>query len=388
MNIPTRPRTAALRRRAGKGPHPASASDDQFLVSFLLGALVAANSGAFARGVAASHRTRRAHVAHRPDHEDVMLGFRRLPALLLAVLALLFAGTSCATRTPSPAPEAPVEDPAAAFPAQITIEGQEPVTLPQQPKQIVSLSPTATESLYAIGAGEQVKATDQFSDFPPHAPRTDLNGLTSDAAAVAGHDPDLVIAPEGAAKLVEGLHELEIPVLVTPSAGSLDEAYAQIETLGQATGHGRQAHDVTRRMRDDIAKIVADTPKPPQPLSYFHEVSPDFYTATSRSFIGGVYGLFGLTNIADEAGDAGGGFPQLAQERIVQADPDLIFLSDTKCCGVTPRTAATRPGWDTLTAVRENRVIALDDDVASRWGPRVVDLVRSVSDTVARTQRP
>ncbi|MGW0894168.1 ABC transporter substrate-binding protein [Saccharopolyspora sp. NPDC002578] len=349
---------------------------------------MAANSGAFARGVAASHRTRRAHVAHRPDHEDVMLGFRRIPALLLAVLALLFAGTSCATRTPSPAPEAPVEDPAAAFPAQITIEGQEPVTLPQQPKSIVSLSPTATESLYAIGAGEQVKATDQFSDFPQHAPRTDLNGLTSDAAAVAGHDPDLVIAPEGAGKLVEGLHELEIPVLVTPSAASLDEAYAQIETLGQATGHSRQAHDVTRRMRDDIAKIVADTPKPPEPLSYFHEVSPDFYTTTSHSFIGGVYGLFGLTNIADEAGGAGNDFPQLAQERIVQADPDLIFLADAKCCGATPQSAATRPGWDTLTAVRENRVIALDDDIAGRWGPRVVDLVRSVSDTVARTQRP
>ncbi|MFR9731684.1 ABC transporter substrate-binding protein [Saccharopolyspora sp. MS10] len=327
-------------------------------------------------------------MVHRPDHEDVMLGFRRLPALLLTVLALLFAGTACATRTPSPAPEAPVEDPAAAFPAQITLAGQEPVTLTQQPKHVVSLSPTATESLYAIGAGDQVAAADQLSTFPQDAPRTELNALTSDAAAVAGHDPDLVIAPEGAAELVDGLRKLEIPVLVTPAAASLDEAYAQIETLGQATGHSRQARDVTGRMREDIKKIVADTPTPPEPLSYFHELSPDHYTATSGSFIGGVYGLFGLTNIADEAGTGGNEYPQLSQERIVEADPDLIFLADAECCGVTSRAVAERPGWNTLTAVRENHVIALDDDIASRWGPRVVDLVRSVSDAVSQTQRP
>ncbi|WP_308012522.1 ABC transporter substrate-binding protein [Saccharopolyspora sp. 6T] len=324
-------------------------------------------------------------MAHRPDHEDAMLGFRRLPALLLTVLGLLFAGTACATRTPSPAPEAPVEDPAAAFPAKIALDGQEPITLPQQPKHIVSLSPTATESLYAIGAGDQVEAADRSSSFPADAPRTELNALSSDAAAVAGHDPDLVIAPDGAGKLVEGLRELEIPVLVTPAATSLDDAYAQIETLGQATGHSRQARDVTARMRADIAKIVADTPKAPEPLTYFHELSPDFYTATSRSFIGDVYGLFGLRNIAD---DAEGEYPQLAQERIVQADPDLIFLADSKCCGATADAVAARPGWDTLTAVRERRVVTLDEDVAGRWGPRVVDLVRAISDSVSRAQRP
>lgn len=317
-----------------------------------------------------------------------MSGFRRPPSLLLTVLVLLLGATACATRTPSPAPAAPVEDPAAAFPAQIRMAGQEPVTLPQQPKHIVSLSPTATESLYAVGAGEQVAAVDQFSDYPARTPRTDLNGLTSDAASVATRDPDLVIAPEGSDKLVEGLRALEVPVLVTPTPASLDEAYGQIETLGQATGHGRQAREVTDRMRADIAKIVADTPKPPEPLSYYHEVSPDFYSATSQSFVGGLYGLFGLRNIADEGVGAGEKFPQLAQERIVQADPDLIFLADTKCCGTTPESAGERPGWDTLTAVREKQVVALDDNVAGRWGPRVVDLVRRISDSVTRAQQP
>ncbi|WP_338598839.1 ABC transporter substrate-binding protein [Saccharopolyspora sp. SCSIO 74807] len=317
-----------------------------------------------------------------------MSGFRRPPSLLLTVLVLLLGATACATRTPSPAPAAPVEDPAAAFPAQIRMAGQEPVTLPQQPKHIVSLSPTATESLYAVGAGEQVAAVDQFSDLPARTPRTDLNGLTSDAAAVATRNPDLVIAPEGADKLVEGLRALEVPVLVTPTPAGLDEAYGQIETLGQATGHGRQAREVTDRMRADIAEIVAKTPKPPTPLSYYHEVSPDFYSATSQSFVGGLYGLFGLRNIADEGVPAGAKFPQLAQERILQADPDLIFLADTKCCGTTPESAGERPGWDTLTAVREQQVVALDDNVAGRWGPRVVDLVRRISESVTRAQQP
>lgn len=309
-----------------------------------------------------------------------MSGSRRLlPPLLISLVLLLSA--ACATRTPSPAPEAPVEDPAAAFPAQIQLPGQEPVTLTQQPKHVVSLSPTATETLYAIGAGQQVTAVDRGSDRPGNAPRTDLDALRSDAAAVAAEQPDLVIVPEGADKLVEGLRAVDVPVLVTPTPAGLDEAYAQIETLGQATGHGRQARDLTARMRGEIAEIVANTPKPPRPLRYYHEVSPDGYAAASHSFVGSVYGLFGMTSIADRGGEQ---FPRISPEHVVQADPDLIFLADGRCCGATPQAAATRPGWESLTAVRENRVVALDDAVAGRWGPRVVDMVRAVSDAVAR----
>lgn len=314
-----------------------------------------------------------------------MSGFRRLPSSLLLTFALLLGATACATRTPSPAPTAPVEDPAAAFPAQIQLPGQEPTTLTQQPKHIVSLSPTATESLYSVGAGGQVVAVDRGSDRPEHAPRTDFDALTGDAGAVAAHEPDLVIAPEGAEKLVQGLRALDVPVLVTPAPASLDEALAQIETLGQATGHGRQAREVTGRMRSEIDRIVASTPKPPRPLTYYHEISPDLFSASSQSFVGSIYARFGMTSIADQAGEE---FPRLSPEHVVQADPDLVLLADTKCCGVTPQAVAARPGWDTGTAVRENRVITLDDDVASRWGPRVVDLVRAASDAASRMPRP
>ncbi|RRO16024.1 ABC transporter substrate-binding protein [Saccharopolyspora rhizosphaerae] len=312
-----------------------------------------------------------------------MTGYRRLAALMMAAFALLTMVTACATRQPSPVPEVP-DDPASAFPAKVSLPGGEPVTLLQQPKRIVSLSPSATETLFALGAGDQVVAVDQFSNHPPNAPRTELTGFTSDAAAVASKEPDLVIAPDNATQLAEGLRVVDVPVLLTPSAASLEDAYQQIQVLGRATGHGNQARAMVQKMRTTIADIVARTPKPPQPITYFHEVSPDLYTATSQSFVGNVYSLFGMVNIADPAG---GPFPQLSQEHVVQANPNLIFAADTKCCGVNAEAIAARPGWGDIDAVRRNNVVELDDDVASRWGPRVVDLVRAISEAVGKAQR-
>ena len=312
-----------------------------------------------------------------------MTGFRRLAALLLAALVLLGGLTACATRQHTSA-RAPADDPAAAFPVKVEMPGQPPVTLVNQPKQIVSLSPTATETLYAIGAGDQVVAVDKNSTYPPDAPKTELSGFTADAGAVAQQKPDLVIAPDNAQQLADGLRAIDVPVLLTPAANSLDQAYEQIEALGQASGHTTQAKALVDKMRGQIEEIVAKTPKPQQPLTYFHEISPDFYTATSQSFVGNVYDQFGLKNIADSAG---GGFPQLSAEHVVQANPNLIFLADTKCCGVTKAEVGDRPGWGSLDAVQQDRVVELDEDVASRWGPRVVDLVRAVSKAFTKAQQ-
>ena len=163
----------------------------------------------------------------------------------------------------------------------------------------------------------------------------------------------------------------------------MDDAYAQISLLGKATGHAGEAEDVTRRMRDDIEKIVRDTPKPARELTYYHELDGELFSATSKTFIGQIYGRFGLVNIADSAGGTGN-YPRLSAEKIVQADPDLVFLADTKCCNQNARSVAARPGWARLKAVRSGTIIELDDDIASRWGPRVVDLVRTVSGAVAK----
>lgn len=251
------------------------------------------------------------------------------------------------------------------------------------PQRIVSLSPSATEALYAVGAGPQVVAVDDQSTYPEQAPRTKLSGLTPSPEQIAKHDPDLVVVSADVDKLSAALDKLGIETLVLPDAPTLEDAYGQFRKLGEVTGHADEGRDVAARVKRDIAKVVKDTDLPKRKLSYYHEVDQTFYTATSATFIGEVYSLFGLRNIAD--GDdpkANGGYPQLSAEKIIKANPDLIFLADTKCCGQNLQAVAKRPGWRTLTAVKQRRVIALDDSIASRWSPRVVDLVRTVADAV------
>ncbi|KAA5831212.1 ABC transporter substrate-binding protein [Saccharopolyspora hirsuta] len=315
-----------------------------------------------------------------------MTGLRRLATLLLAALALLIGVTACATR-PHSQTTAPADDPASAFPVKVELPGQPPVTLPQQPKRIISLSPTATETLFAIGAGDQVIAVDQLSNYPVEATRSKkkvASAFEADAASLAANEPDLVIAPDSAAELAKGLEAADVPTLLTPAAANLDETYRQIEVLGQATGHTQQATELVNRTRAEIDEIVRKTPKPAEPLTYYHEISPDFYTATSASFVGNVYSLFGMHNIADPAETS---FPQLSEEHILQANPDLIFLADTKCCQVTSAAVGARPGWGTLDAVRDGLVVELDDDVASRWGPRVTEMVRAIADGITKAQQ-
>lgn len=250
------------------------------------------------------------------------------------------------------------------------------------PHRIVSLSPTATESLFAVGAGAQVVAVDDQSDYPKRAPRTSLSGYTPNVEAIAGYRPDLVVLSGDANDVVAGLRKLGIRVLIQPAAKDLKGAYAEIRRLGTVTGHARGAAAVVARMKKAIAKVLKSTPR--RRLSVYHELTPDFYSATSQTFIGRIYKLFGLRNIADAADSSGTGYPQLSGEYILSANPSLIVLADTRCCGQSAASVAKRPGWSDIAAVRTGSVVAIDDSVASRWGPRVVQFVRAVGKAVSR----
>jgi iron complex transport system substrate-binding protein len=120
-------------------------------------------------------------------------------------------------------------------------------------------------------------------------------------------------------------------------------------------------------------------------LTYFYELDPALYTATSKTFIGSLFTMAGLTNVADSADSSGSGYPQLTAESLVKANPDMIFLADT-VMGETPEKAKARPGYAAVTAVTANQVVALDTDIASRWGPRVVDLMRAIVDAVSKAK--
>ncbi|GGM37109.1 ABC transporter substrate-binding protein [Longimycelium tulufanense] len=322
--------------------------------------------------------------AGRPTFEAPMSGHTTRGRLLAALVTLLtLVGlTACANREQPAGQTATTPTPIGAdrFPVEVAVAGGKPVTLERRPERVVSLSPTATEMLFAVGAGKQVVAVDSLSNHPAEAPRTDLSAYTPNVEAVVGHRPDLVVAAEDRNDLVAGLTRVEVPVLLLPAATALEGTYEQIEALGKATGHRTEATDLTRRMRSDIDKIVRDTPRPGRELSYYHELDPQLYSATSKTFIGQVYGLFGLRNIADSADPTGSGYPKLSAEHVVNANPDLIFLADDE----SRETLASRPGWQSINAVKQNAVVTLEADTSSRWGPRIIDLVRQVSDAVSK----
>ena len=253
---------------------------------------------------------------------------------------------------------------------------------PSELQRVVSISPTATEMLFAIGAGDRVVAVDQFSYYPADAPVTDLDGWNPNVEAIASYDPDLVVMQTDG-DLIASLEALGIEVWAHDAPFAFDDVYVQIEQLGEATGHVDEAAALVADMRAEIAELIAAAPDA-SGLTYYHELDNTLYTVTSSTFIGQVYGLFDLTSVADPA-DAGGsawGYPQLSDEYLVDADPDVIFLADTLCCGQNAETIAARSGWDQLSAVQTGRVVELDDDIVSRWGPRLVDFIAAISDVL------
>ncbi len=246
---------------------------------------------------------------------------------------------------------------------------------------IVSLSPTATEILFAIGAGDSVVAVDAFSNFPAEAPVSELSGFEPNVEAIAEFEPTVVYSQSP----IEGLDALGIQNIVQPAAASIDDVYAQIEQSGAETGNVGEAAELVLQMQTDIDAILAALPERETPLTYYHEIDTTFFTSTSSTFIGQVYALLGLENIADPADPDGEafGFPQLSQEFIVDANPDIIFLADTIFEAQTAETVAARPGWDQLSAVQNGNVIEMNDDIASRWGPRIVEFLQVAGDAVS-----
>jgi len=305
---------------------------------------------------------------------------RTLRVAVTVVLGLLAAACS-STSSGTPTTTAPA---AGSFPISITAANGT-VHIARRPHAIVSLSPTATEMLYAIGAGGQVKAVDKDSDYPPKAPRTSLDGFEPNVEAIAADKPDLVVVAGDTSNLTEQLAAFGIPVLSQPAATALQDTYNQLAQLGAATGHVPQAAAEVATMKSQIAQIVRSAPKPHGLETYYYELDPTYDSVTSTTFIGRALSLFGLTDIADAASGAAssGGYPQLSSEFIVQADPEYVFLADTVCCGQDAATVAARPGWSTVKAVTGGHVVGLNDDIASRWGPRIVNLMRTVAVALA-----
>jgi iron complex transport system substrate-binding protein len=280
--------------------------------------------------------------------------------------------TTAATVTTSTVTTITTGPPIAAFPVTIGT-----VTIAAKPSRVISLSPTATEMLFAMGAGPQVVAVDALSDFPAGAPKTDLSGFNPNVEAIAAKNPDLVVVSNDTNNVVAGLGALKIAVLVEPAAVTIDNSYHQIDELGRATGNTAPAAAEVSTMKQQFADLAGQL-APHKGMRYYHELDNTYYTATSKTFIGAVYALAGLENIGDAADTGGTGYPQLSAEYIVNANPDVVFLADTVCCGQNASTVTAREGWSQIAAVRKGLVIGLDDSIASRWGPRTPQLLEAI----------
>ncbi len=264
-----------------------------------------------------------------------------------------------------------------AFP--VTVRGAE---ISNKPERIVSLSATHTEILYEIGAGSSVIGTDMFSDYPAIANETEkIDAFNLSVEAVAALDPDLVILTFDPGDAVSGLTALGIPTVLfaVPGPATLEDVYVEMRDVGMAVGHAGEADALVIEMTQAIDEILAQIPETVRPFTFFLELDSMLYTAGSGTLLDSIFGMLGLQNIAEPAD---GPFPQLSSEYVIGVNPDFVFLADTICCGESADTVALRPGWAEMSAVLQDAVIELDDGVVSRWGPRLVDLVLTISKEV------
>lgn len=252
------------------------------------------------------------------------------------------------------------------------------------PERIVSMTPTGTETLFAIGAGDAVVAVDDNSNFPEDVPTTDLSSFEPNVEGIASYDPDLVLLSGDNEATAAALEKLGIEVLLLKAPTDLEGAYDQMVEIGEATGHDDEAAELVADVKADLEETVEAVGGAASGLSYYYELDPTYYSVTSATFIGQLLSLLGLENIADGAQAEANDYPQLSAEYILQQDPDLILLADTKCCDQDADALAARDGWQTLKAVQGKGVVELDDDIASRWGPRIADLLADVAEAAQR----
>jgi len=319
-------------------------------------------------------------------------------ALGLTVLLSLSACGSDEEAAPadSPSQESSATDEGAATSQAPITDGEFPVTiesdagsftLDKAPENIVSLSPSSTEILFAIGAGDQVVATDAYSTYPDEAPTTELSGFDPNVEAITGYDPDLVVISNDANDLVASLTELGIPVLINSAPADIEAGYAGMAELGIATGHVEETASAVRDLRAQVDEALAAAPEPgDEPIRVYHELDNTYFTASQYGFVGSIYERMGAVNIGDEADTDQTGFPQMTEEAVIAADPQVIVITDQ--VEYTAEDVANRPGWEDVAAVREGNIVTVDADIASRWGPRLPEFVSTAAEALSAANVP
>ena len=267
---------------------------------------------------------------------------------------------------------------APAFPMTLTDDEGTSVTIPAAPERIVSLTPGSTEILFALGIGDRVDATDSASDYPAAAvplPHVAAFG-TVDAEKVVGLKADLVIAGGNGytpPNSVSRLRSLGIPVLVV-YATTVAGVSADVELIGKAVGRAAEGTELAAKLRADLAALAAASGSLSKPRTFYEvDATREIYGPADHSFLAEMIGLAGGTAVTS---GSPGNF-EIALERLIAADPEVIILGDA-AFGTTADAVAKRPGWGVMTAVRKGAVRVADDKLITRPGPRLAQGLRSL----------
>ena len=253
------------------------------------------------------------------------------------------------------------------FPVTVERADGRELTFDSPALRIVSLSPGHTEVLFAIGAGDQVIAVDTQSNFPQETEgKTKFDAISPDVEAVDGLNPDLVVVMAGPDDVVQSLDQRGLQVLWLELPDSLGSLFDQIDLLGEITGHREQSDSLVDEM-DIRALAVLDKVGATAGPSVYHELDDELKTASSDTFTGELYLILNATNIAGHPQQP---YPMLTLDAIVEADPEVIILAHS---GASPESVNARPGWQGISAVKDDRIYALDPDTVNRPGPRLVD---------------
>lgn len=257
------------------------------------------------------------------------------------------------------------------------------VSLAEPAARIVSLAPSATEILFAVGAGEQVIGRDSFSNYPEAAADIqDVGGSMGDYSfeVIASLNPDLVIATEiNTPEQVKALEDLGLTVYYIKNPVQLDGLYPILETVGQLTGHDAEASALVKDLTARVAAVTETVAKAQTAPLVFYELDGSDpakpWTSGPNTFMDQLIQMAGGVNVGAVMQDA---WAQISLEELLVQDPDLILLGDA-AYGVTAEQVATRSGWQTLSAVQNYAIHPFNDDTASRPGPRMVDALEELA---------
>ena len=299
----------------------------------------------------------------------------RLRAPAIAIVAIVFASVLA-----NPAHAA-----ATKYPLTIKFGGYT-TKIAKKPTKIISLSPSATEIFYAVGAGSQILAVDNLSNYPAGAPISEISAFEPNVEAILAKKPDLVLLSIDSTKAPQirnALVKLGIPVLMEKAPATLNDVYAENTLLAKVTDRQEGAVKLNAAMAKSIKDVLAKAKKSSK-IRIFHELDDTYYSVTSNTFIGKVYKDFGAVNISDAASGAdNSGYPQLSAEYLLKSDPQVIFLADAQY-GVTADSVSKRAGWSQISAVKNKKIVELPADVPSRWGPRLVDFYKLIGASLAK----